>query len=117
MIALQTLLQLEQNKKIPVGFLDDDPELEGKFMNGYPIYGGHWKIEGLLKKGKFDEIVMTKEKTEFEILNRIKKITDRYNVPVHVSKINFENMDSISGNRKQKNISLKDSGKLTPKIV
>ncbi|MBI5401775.1 MAG: hypothetical protein HY959_00085 [Ignavibacteriae bacterium] len=117
MIALQTLLQLEQNKKIPVGFLDDDPELEGKFMNGYPIYGGHWKIEGLLKKGKFDEIVMTKEKTEFEILNRIKKITDRYNVPVHVSKINFENMDSISVNRKQKNISLKDSGKLTPKIV
>ncbi|NJD22511.1 MAG: hypothetical protein FIA82_07550 [Melioribacter sp.] len=117
MIALQTLLQLEQNKKNPVGFLDDDPELEGKYMNGYPIYGGHWKLEGLLKKGKFDEIVMTKEKTESEIFNRIKKITDRYNVPVHISKINFKDLNTIRRNRKQKNITLKENEKLTPKIV
>lgn len=117
MIALQTLLQLEQNKRIPVGFLDDDPELEGKFMNGYPIYGGHWKLEGLLRKGSVDEIVLAKDKTEFEILNRIKKITDRYNVPVHVPKINFENLDTIQKDSRPEDIILKKNRKLTPRIV
>jgi FlaA1/EpsC-like NDP-sugar epimerase len=95
MIALQTLLQSNKNNgKIPVGFLDDDPELEGKFMNGYPIYGGHWKLEGLVKKRLIDEIIMSGGKTSFEIFKRIKTIASKYNVPVHVSKINFETLNT-----------------------
>lgn len=117
MIALQTLLQSEQTKKIPVGFLDDDPEMEGQYMNGYPIYGGHWKLEGLLKKGMFDEIIMTKEKTGFEILKRIRKVTDRYNVPIQVSKINFESLDTNYRKNKSKNTAAKEKGTLTPKVV
>ncbi|OGU33828.1 MAG: hypothetical protein A2068_03695 [Ignavibacteria bacterium GWB2_35_6b] len=115
MIALHALLQSEQTKKIPIGFLDDDPELEGKFINGYPIYGGHWKLEGLLKKGMFDEIIMTKEKTEFEILKRIKRITDIYNVPIQVSKINFESLDTNYRKNKPKEAAQKTAELLLQK--
>ncbi|MEW6193637.1 MAG: hypothetical protein AB1521_00595 [Bacteroidota bacterium] len=124
MIALQTLLQSDKEKKIPVGFLDDDPELEGKFMNGYPIYGGHWKLEGLVKKKIFDEIIMAKDKIDFEILKRIQTVAGRHNVPVHVSKINFEDLDTNYGSdtlgstkRKSKKVSVKENRTLTPKVV
>jgi hypothetical protein len=117
MIVLQALLQSENNEKIPVGFLDDDPELEGKYMNGYQIYGGHWKLEGLVKKGLIDEIIMSGEKTGYEIFKRIISIAQKYSVPIQVSKINFEALNTNHQKNKSKKYLIKEDRDLTPKIV
>ena len=117
MIALQTILQAEeQYSKIPVGFLDDDPELEGKYINGYPIFGGHWKLENLIKKGAFDEIIMTQENVRSEIQKRIRRITDKYKIPIHLSKINFENFD-VSGKYRAGETLANQEKDLTPNAV
>jgi UDP-GlcNAc:undecaprenyl-phosphate GlcNAc-1-phosphate transferase len=104
MIALQTLLQIKKLKKVPVGFIDDDPELEGKFLNGYPIFGGHWKLEGLVNKRVFDEIILTKENPDIEAFKRVRAITEKYKLPFHISRINFEELApgyyKNKGNRK-----------------
>jgi len=111
MIALQSLLQTDQPKKAPVGFLDDDPELEGTFMNGYPIYGGHWKLEGLINKGMIDEIIMTKETEEIESFKRIQSVAEKYNIPIQISKLNFETV----GKQYRKGSSSKENSKMIRK--
>lgn len=92
MIALQTLLServSSQNGKdrniTPVGFLDDNPHMEGKFLNGYPIFGGHLKLEGILKKMNIGEIVMTDASINPTIFNRVREISERCNVELKVT--------------------------------
>lgn len=91
-ITLQALLQNENNNVIPVGFLDDNPELERKFLDGYPIYGGHWRLDGLLQKGTADEIIVAQKKMNIRVFERIKKIAENHNVPVKISKIKLESI-------------------------
>jgi FlaA1/EpsC-like NDP-sugar epimerase len=57
-----------------VGFLDDSPQLEGKSLDGYPIYGGDWKLPRLLKTIKIDEILLSSDAVKPEVLRRPKEI-------------------------------------------
>ena len=86
-------------------------------MNGYQIYGGHWKLEGLVKKGLIDEIIMSGEKTGYEIFKRIISIAQKYSVPIQVSKINFEALNMNHQKNKSKKYLIKEDRDLTPKIV
>ncbi len=90
LILLQALLNFNRRKACPVGFLDDDPDLEGKFLNGYPVFGGHWKLEGLLRKNLADEIIVAKEEMNLKVYDRIKKTANQYNIPIRVYKIRFK---------------------------
>lgn len=92
LVTLQALLKNENNKVIPVGFLDDNPELERKYLDGYPIFGGHWKLEGLLQKRIADEIIVAGNKVNIRILERIKKIAHRHNIPVRVSTLRLKSI-------------------------
>jgi len=59
---------------IPVGFLDDDPYLEGKKIHGYTVFGGHWKLQGLLNRTPVDEILLINERVKPEILRRLRHV-------------------------------------------
>lgn len=94
LITLQALLQNEKSNIIPIGFLDDNPELERKFLGGYPIYGGHWRLDGLLQKGAADEIILSQKKMNLRVFERIKRIAEEHKVPVRISKIKLEPITS-----------------------
>ena len=70
-LAMQQALNDEGLNLCPVGFLDDNPHLEGKRLNGYPIFGGHWKLQRLINKMHVDEILITNQAIRPEILNRL----------------------------------------------
>ncbi len=91
LITLQALINFN-NDKCPVGFLDDDPELEGKFLNGYPVFGSHWKLEGLLKRNHVDEIIIADENVKWNVINKIKRIANIFNVPITTSKVEFKTL-------------------------
>jgi UDP-GlcNAc:undecaprenyl-phosphate GlcNAc-1-phosphate transferase len=72
--ALHRILAERTLKLNPVGFLDDSPLLEGKRLYGYPIFGGHWKLQRLLKKMKIDEVLLSGDGMKPETLNRLKQL-------------------------------------------
>ncbi len=96
MFALQSLLAAaarregDQPPLTPVGFLDDDPEMEGKFLDGYPVFGGHWKLAGLVKTMNVAEIVLAKPNITSATFLRLKKIADENRVPISISRVELE---------------------------
>ena len=92
MLLLQKILNDPAPKLIPVGFLDDDAELEGKNVNGYPVFGGHWKLEGLLHKMKVDELLIADQSVKPEIMRRIEAIARLNGIGIRRSEIRLENM-------------------------
>ncbi len=91
LITLQALIARGNARGItPVGFLDDDPKLEGKFLDGYPIFGGHWKLENLITKLNVREIVVASQRMNSLVLGRVKRIADDHAVPVKLSRMKFE---------------------------
>jgi UDP-GlcNAc:undecaprenyl-phosphate GlcNAc-1-phosphate transferase len=59
---------------VPVGFLDDDPGLEGKRINGFTVFGGHWKLRGIINRLKVDELLLMTDNMKPEILRRINEV-------------------------------------------
>lgn len=56
------------------GFLDDDRELESQLIYGYPILGGHWKLNKILRKYDIDSIFLCEDSIKPENFNRLQRI-------------------------------------------
>lgn len=92
LISLQALLHFGSEAKKLIGFLDDNPALEGKYLNGYPIFGSHWKLEGLIKRNSIEEIIVASENINTNVLNKIKEIAFRNNILVRISSMEFKSV-------------------------
>jgi FlaA1/EpsC-like NDP-sugar epimerase len=58
LVTLQNILNFESPTIEPIGFLDEDPSLEGTELNGYPILGGHLKLESTLDRRDVHSIIL-----------------------------------------------------------
>jgi len=87
---LEKILQLNYSGIIPVGFLDDRPHLEGKKLNGYPVFGGHWKLPRLIVNTGIDEIVISSDSVKDEVLRRIRRLASQKRIRITRSKLSFE---------------------------
>lgn len=96
LLILQSLLGEREGGTIPVGFLDDDPEMEGKFVDGYKVFGGHWRLESVIKKQKVSQIYLSSGEISPVILKRIRKTAELCTVPVVTSQIHFRQINSRS---------------------
>jgi UDP-GlcNAc:undecaprenyl-phosphate GlcNAc-1-phosphate transferase len=94
LMTLQKILQYDTPGVGPVGFLDDNVALEGKMINGYPIYGGHWKLDGLLKKMKIHEILLATENLKPEVWRRLRATAEEHGVALRTSRIQVEDCTS-----------------------
>jgi UDP-GlcNAc:undecaprenyl-phosphate GlcNAc-1-phosphate transferase len=79
-MALQRILSDDRFHLTPVGFLDESTALEGTHLNGYPIFGGHWKIPKVLRQYKVEEIIISTQKLSPQVLLRLKKATRDYGI-------------------------------------
>jgi UDP-GlcNAc:undecaprenyl-phosphate GlcNAc-1-phosphate transferase len=89
-LMAQQILGDNELNLYPVGFLDDDPAMEGKRLNGYPIFGGHWNLPRLLNKTKVDEIVIACDSLKPLILERIISVSRSNGVTIRRSNISLE---------------------------
>ncbi len=123
LIALQSLLAGEGGKNgagspaVPVGFLDDDPRMEGKFLDGYPVFGGHWKLEGLLNKMGIGEIVLATADLDSEAFHRIRIIAERHSVPIKISRMTFAPLGVRGMDEVQPDVSDPNKRTLTPNVA
>lgn len=90
-LMLQNLLSFDAQNITPIGFLDDDPHVEGKFLDGYPIFGGHWQLPRLLERLSVNEIVLT-QNVRPEVLKRLKVIARTQGVTIRRFQIRLEDI-------------------------
>lgn len=59
-----------------LGFIDDDPQKIGTFINGTPVLGGSEKLSELIKEHRADSVILaiTRRLSPF-LLNRLSKLT------------------------------------------
>ncbi len=95
-LTIQKMLHDERLNLYPVGFLDDDPKLQGKRLNGYPVFGGHWKLERLLRTMKIEEIVISSDNIKPKVLERLSAIARSYGIILRRSELRLEELRPIS---------------------
>jgi FlaA1/EpsC-like NDP-sugar epimerase len=90
-LILQSILGFESQNLAPIGFLDDDPQLEGKYLNGYPIFGGHWQLQRLLERLSINEILLAQSVMP-ETLKRLKMVARSQGVVIRRFQIRLEDV-------------------------
>ncbi|MDP1678191.1 MAG: hypothetical protein Q8L88_15145 [Bacteroidota bacterium] len=90
MMMLDRMLEANIASWTPVGFLDDNPALEGKMFNGYPVFGSHWKLHKLISEKSIDEIVICSETIKTEALRRMRSLAQEHNISIKRIRILFE---------------------------
>lgn len=90
MIALHRLLNQPSRSTKPIGFLIDNPEQEGTYLNGYPVFGGHLRLERLLKTTDIHEILIADVDIMSESLKKIEAIAQKNNIPVRILRWHLE---------------------------
>jgi UDP-GlcNAc:undecaprenyl-phosphate GlcNAc-1-phosphate transferase len=92
-LTLQQILNEKSLNLCPIGFLDDNPNFEGKTINSYPVFGGHWKLEYLINKMDIREIVIATDYVKPEIIKRIQKISRLNGVTMRRLKVQLEDYE------------------------
>lgn len=100
MLTLQRILAFDTYTYTPVGFLDEDPRLKGKYINGYPVYGGHWKLERLIRSKKINEIFISipTNSIKSEVFRRIKAIANEYDITIRQYQVELTNLNDNTKN-------------------
>jgi UDP-GlcNAc:undecaprenyl-phosphate GlcNAc-1-phosphate transferase len=96
MLILQKFLDSGSSEVAPLGFLDDNPKLEGKHLNGFPIFGGHWKIHSLARKMNLEEIFLCSDAISGEVMRRLRKASKQYRVRLIRPQFLFEDITHSS---------------------
>lgn len=95
-----------------LGFLDENPDLEGKSIYGYPIFGGHWKLSKTLRNTNVDYIFICEQDIKPENFNRLKKQADARAIKIKRLQISLKSIltdssenDNISNQMSEAQIS------------
>ncbi len=73
----------------PMGFLDEDPEIEGKHINGLPVFGGHWKLEHLIRKYGIQRHFLSGDQLNSEICERIESLRAACDLKLKKFRVDF----------------------------
>lgn len=98
LLALQRLLNVESNRFTPVGFIDENPSLEGRIVNGFSVFGGHWKLERLIRTRNIDELHIANPNLEPEVMRRIQNIAQKQEIKVRLMHTELKNLNANSIN-------------------
>lgn len=99
LLTLQQILSDKRLKLTPVGFLDDTTHLEGKHQNGYPIFGGHWKIPKIHRQLQIEEIILSDKVPLPEIMKRLKSSAKEYGIKLQKLQVDLVDVSLESEGR------------------
>jgi UDP-GlcNAc:undecaprenyl-phosphate/decaprenyl-phosphate GlcNAc-1-phosphate transferase len=91
----------DNNIKV-LGFLDDDPAIKGKLINGFPILGGHWEVAKTYLNKNVDTIYLCDESVKSENLRRLKTTAQQQGITVKKLHMSFQEVETKVHKEKKK---------------
>jgi len=90
LMLLQRFIHDDSLKYCPVGFLDEDPRLEGRRLDGYPIFGGHRKVARLAQTKNISEIIIAGGTVNPVVYDRLCAICREWGISLKQSTVHLE---------------------------
>lgn len=97
-LALRQMQSIEPDEHTIVGFLDEDPRMEGKQIHDYPVFGGHWKLERLVRLKKINRLIITDFNLHPKIIRQIHAVAHEYNLDVQTINLQLKELDLLVPN-------------------
>lgn len=91
-MILHKLNNSTQNNYKVLGFLDDDPEIRGKLIYGYPVLGDHWNLAKLLRDTEVEYIFICESDIKPENYNRLKNLAEQHDIKIKRLQIKLKNI-------------------------
>lgn len=92
-LAVRELLSNTEMGMRPVGFIDDDPQKIGKYVNGFPVLASFADIERILQKEKVTGLLIASEKIERDKLAALRNLCERTATWIRCFRIEFRPID------------------------
>lgn len=90
--VLSKILDCQFPNLNPVGFMDEDPALEGKTLNGYMIFGSHFKLERILKTKSVDQIIVADHELTPIVSRRLHEAVRSHGVALRAFRMTLEDV-------------------------
>lgn len=95
-MMLRTINNTKNSSLKVVGFMDDDPQLEGKVLNGYPIFGNHWQLHKILKKQEVNCIFICEKSIKPENFKRLSMLAAAHDIQIKGLQMRIEKINSTA---------------------
>lgn len=100
-MILHKIISSPNNNIKVVGFLDDNPELEGKLISGFPILGGHWKLAKTHLNKKIDSIYICDEGIKSENFRRLRETAHQKGISIKKLSMSFQEIETSAANEQE----------------
>ena len=80
----------------PIGFLDDDPSLQGRLINNIPVLGSCKDLASILEANPFTTLIISSDKIMDEQLKQVIRLCTQRHVPVLKAQLQLEAIDNVS---------------------
>ena len=78
----------------PIGFLDDDPNKEGKVIHGLKVHGGNGSLKQICRENEVQEILLSFRKVSPERLQEVKTVCRETEISLKRAWLKIEPIDS-----------------------
>jgi UDP-GlcNAc:undecaprenyl-phosphate/decaprenyl-phosphate GlcNAc-1-phosphate transferase len=96
-LALREILANSAVPMNPIGFIDDDPQLKGRFVNGYPVLGCLDDLEELVVGQKALGVVIASHKIPIAKVQSAREVCESLGAWMRVFSVNFTNVAGVEG--------------------
>jgi FlaA1/EpsC-like NDP-sugar epimerase len=90
LLTLNRVLSTNLENWKPVGFIDDNPALSGRYLNGFPIFGSHSDIQSILTSNSISEIIICGENITDDAIQHVEKVSRNEKVKLKRIRILYE---------------------------
>ncbi len=89
-MAIRELQALQSKSLFPVGFVDDDPEKQGRFLNGLPVLGTLAELDELIERHGVGGVVVTTAQIPRAAVLRVEDICEERRVAFLQFNVSFD---------------------------
>jgi len=77
-----------------IGFLDKSPNMENKKVMGYPVFGGHWKFENLIKTKHISKLIIADPDIHPIVEKRLARMVATHEIELYKYSVEIKKQDT-----------------------